>query len=387
MSIPSQKHLFQLPDDIHYLNGAYMSPLLKSVEAAGIANMIRKRNPSAIPTTDFFTEADMVKAKFGKLVNAAPEQVAIIPSASYGLANAVQNIPVNNGNTALVVSHEFPSGYYAIEKWCNQHQKALQCINAPNETAIVGEVWNEQILNSITDDTCAVLISSVHWTNGTIFNLKAIGEKCKQHHALFIVDGTQSVGAKHIDVAAYHIDALVCAAYKWLMGPYAIGLAYYSKAFDMGVPIEESWLNRSNAHDFTSLTKYTEDYLPGASRYSAGALGNFILLPMLNAALDQLLEWRTESIQSYCEQLTQPLLDFLLANGFGVEVANYRTKHLFGFTLPMHVEQAALLAKLKERKIFVSTRGKAIRVSTHLYNTEFDISALINTLSDFIKNN
>jgi selenocysteine lyase/cysteine desulfurase len=385
MTLSSQKHLFQLPDDIHYLNGAYMSPLLKSVEEAGIASMIRKRNPSAIPTTDFFTEADMVKAKFGKLVNAAPEQVAIIPSASYGLANAVQNIPINMGNTALIVGHEFPSGYYAIEKWCKQNSKTLKCIPAPNESTIVGEVWNEQILNSISDDTCAVVISSVHWTNGTLFNLKAIGEKCKLHGALFIVDGTQSVGAMHIDVKASYIDALVCAAYKWLMGPYAIGLAYYSKAFDMGVPIEESWLNRSNAHDFTSLTKYTEDYLPGASRYSAGALGNFILLPMLNSALDQLLEWGTESIQSYCEQLTQPLLDFLLANGFGVEVANYRTKHLFGFTLPPKIEQAVLLTNLKERKIFVSTRGKAIRVSTHLYNTDIDVQALIVALQDMDK--
>jgi selenocysteine lyase/cysteine desulfurase len=383
MTLSSQKHLFQLPEDIHYLNGAYMSPLLKSVEAAGIEGVIRKRNPSKISTGDFFTEAEAVKIKFGKLINSAPEQIAIIPSASYGLANAVQNIPLNIGNTAIVVSNEFPSGYYAIDKWCKQHNKNLQCINAPIETAIVGEVWNEQILDSITDDTCAVVISSVHWTNGTIYNLKAIGEKCKLHNALFIVDGTQSVGALAIDVATFHIDALVCAAYKWLMGPYAIGLAYYSKAFDGSTPIEESWLNRSNAHDFTSLTNYTEDYLPGASRYSAGALGNFILLPMLNAALDQILVWGTDMIQAYCEQLTKPLVDYLSANGFGIEDSNYRTKHLFGFTLPTNIEQAALLAKLQEKKIFVSTRGKVIRVSCHLYNSRLDIQSLLNVLESF----
>jgi selenocysteine lyase/cysteine desulfurase len=383
MTLTSQKHLFQLPEDIHYLNGAYMSPLLRSVEEAGIAGLIRKRNPSTIPTSDFFREAEEVKIKFGKLVNGAAEQVAIVPSASYGLANAIQNIPTDIGNTAIVVSNEFPSGYYAIEKWCKQHNKKLTCINAPNETAIVGATWNEQILSSITDDTCAVVISSVHWTNGTIYDLKAIGEKCQQHKALFIVDGTQSVGALAIDVAAFHIDALVCAAYKWLMGPYAIGLAYYSKAFDNGSPIEESWLNRSNAHNFTSLTQYTEDYMPGANRYSAGALGNFILLPMLNAALDQLLAWGADNTQTYCEQLTQPLTTYLSEHGFGIEDSNYRTKHLFGFTLPAHLEQAQLLKVLQTKKIFVSTRGKAIRVSTHLYNTDVDMQALIETLNLF----
>ncbi len=380
MIIKSQKYLFQLPEDIHYLNGAYMSPLLKTVEEAGIAGMIRKRNPSTIPTSDFFTEAEAVKIKFGKLVNGAAEQVAIIPSASYGLANAIQNIPTNTGNTALVVSNEFPSGYYAIEKWCEQHNKKIACINAPNETAVVGEVWNQKIIESINDDVCAVVISSVHWTNGTIYDLKAIGEKCQQHKALFIVDGTQSVGALAIDVAACHIDALVCAAYKWLMGPYAIGLAYYSKAFDNGSPIEESWLNRSNAHDFSSLTKYTEDYMPGANRYSAGALGNFILLPMLNAALDKLLTWGVDHIQIYCEQLTQPLITYLSENGFGIEDENYRTKHLFGFTLPPHIEQAQLLKVLQAKQIFVSMRGKAIRVSTHLYNTKADMTALIEAI-------
>jgi selenocysteine lyase/cysteine desulfurase len=385
MTLNSQKHLFQLPSDIHYLNGAYMSPLLKSVEEAGMTGMIKKRNPSAIPTSDFFTEAALVKAKFGKLINAASEQIAIIPSASYGLANAIQNIPVNIGNTALVVSHEFPSGYYAIEKWCKQHHKVLKCINAPNETAIVGEAWNDEILNSITDDTSAVVISSVHWTNGTVFNLKAIGEKCKQHQALFIVDGTQSVGAMPLDVESCHIDALVCAAYKWLMGPYAIGLAYYSKVFNQGTPIEESWLNRSNAHDFTSLTQYSNDYISGASRYSVGALGNFILLPMLNAALDQILSWNPSTIQSYCEELTKPLVDNLNSNGFGIENHHYRTKHLFGFTLPQNVEQSILLKELSDNKIFVSCRGKAIRISTHFYNDQSDIQSLIAVLKTFSK--
>ena len=63
----NQKHLFQLPDDIHYLNGAYMSPLLKSVEDAGLKGIIRKRNPLAIQPKDFFEGAELLKTNFGKL--------------------------------------------------------------------------------------------------------------------------------------------------------------------------------------------------------------------------------------------------------------------------------------------------------------------------------
>jgi hypothetical protein len=80
----SQKHLFDLPNDIHYLNGAYMSPLLKSVYDAGVEGMKRKLHPWKIKSEDFFSEAEGVKEKFGNLIHAPAQQVAIIPSASYG---------------------------------------------------------------------------------------------------------------------------------------------------------------------------------------------------------------------------------------------------------------------------------------------------------------
>ena len=41
------------------------------------------------------------------------------------------------------------------------------------------------------------------------------------------------------------------------MGPYAIGAAWYHEDFNHGQPIEEAWVNRDNARDFTSLTQYS----------------------------------------------------------------------------------------------------------------------------------
>jgi selenocysteine lyase/cysteine desulfurase len=378
----NQKHLFQLLTDIHYLNGAYMSPLLRSVEEIGIKSLIRKRNPTGIQPKDFFENAEVLKSNFGKLVNCPAKQVAIIPAASYGLSTAVNNLPKENGNTALVVSEEFPSGYYAIEKWCRDNHKSLQTIKAPDTLEKRGEKWNEEILKAINEDTAVVVMSSIHWTDGTLFDLKALGQKCKECSALFIVDGTQSVGALPIDVEACQIDALICAGYKWLMGPYSIGLAYYSEFFNNGIPLEETWVNRSNAQNFSGLTNYVDDYAPGAGRYNVGEYGNFILLPMMNAAIEQILEWKTENIQSYCHELTKSLIAYLRENGFWVEEDEYRAKHLFGFLLPPNISQEILLQKLQENKIYVSVRGKAIRLSTHLYNTEEDIAVLIRTLRE-----
>lgn len=380
----NQKHLFQLPENIHYLNGAYMSPLLRSVEEIGIQSLIQKRNPTSIQPKDFFETGEKVKANFGKLVNCPAQQVAIIPAASYGLTTAINNLPTDNGNTALVVSDEFPSGYYAIEKWCRDHGKQLKTIVAPEFKQGRGEIWNQRILDAINGDTAVVVMSTIHWADGTQFDLKSIGQRCKENNAFFILDGTQSVGALPIDVQECQVDALVCAGYKWLMGPYAIGAAYFSEYFNKGIPLEETWVNRSNAQQFSNLTQYVDDYAPGAGRYNVGEYGNFILLPMFNAALEQLLEWGVANIQTYCDELSQPLIDFLRSKGFWVEDDNYRAKHLFGMTFPKEVDSQQVLSQVQENKIYVSVRGKAIRISLHLYNTEKDITAFIDVLEKIL---
>lgn len=376
----AQKHLFNLPADIHYLNSAYMSPLMTTVEEAGIAGIRRKFDPSKIYDVDFFNTAELVKEKFARLINADAAQVAVIPAVSYGMRSVIDNIPAGKGTHAITISDEFPSGYYTINEWCKKNNRELKVIQAPQTFINRGKTWNERILEAINKDTAAVVMSSVHWTDGTRFNLQQIGERCKEMGAYFIVDGTQSTGALPIDVKKYKIDALVCAGYKWLLGPYSIGLAYYDEQFNIGTPVEDAWINKSNARDFTRLTKYVDEYAAGAMKFNVGENGNLILLPMLDRSLEQILEWGAASVQSYSNSLIHPLVDFLQQKNYWIEEEAYRTDHLFGFMLPPGIDRDTVLQKLKDRKIFVSVRGDAIRVSLHVYNTPADITALIETL-------
>ncbi len=376
----SQKHLFDLPPDIHYLNSAYMSPLMKSVYEAGIQGLQWKVNPSIIASDGFFKQAEVVRAQFAKLINASAQQIAVIPSASYGLKAAINNIPQNAGTHALVVGHEFPSDHYTISQWCKSNQKELKIIGAPKTTEGRAAEWNELIVNTITDQTCAVVLSTIHWADGTKFDLKRIGQKCKASNARFILDGTQSVGALVMDVDAFKIDALVCAAYKWLMGPYSIGLAYYNEIYNDGIPLEDSWMTKTNAEDFTNLTSYVDEYKAGAFRYNMGEFTNPIHLRMLERSLQQVYSWGVDNIQQYCETLIRPLVDFLRENGYWLEYDKHRENHLFGFSLPSHVDKKKLLQHLADKKVFVSLRGDIIRVSPHVYNNDTDIQALVNIL-------
>ncbi|WP_375579764.1 aminotransferase class V-fold PLP-dependent enzyme [Marivirga tractuosa] len=376
----NQKHLFNLPDNIHYLNGAYMSPNLKAVEQAGIAGVMRKTDPTSIKETDFFQPAEEVKSLFGKLISAPSKQIALIPSASYGLMNAIRNVPIKKGQHAITVNEEFPSDHLTLRKFCQDNQAELIVIKPPETILGRTQEWTEKIINSINEETAVVVMSSIHWMEGLKFDLKAIGEKCRATNTFFIVDGTQSVGALPMDVEAFKIDALICASYKWLLGPYSSGLAYYSEKFNDGEPIEYSWMTRKDSHDFSKLTTYPEEFGANAMRYNVGEFSNFIALPMIKSALEQILDWKPENIQNYCFELLQPLRKYLEDKGIEKDDDKLVSAHLYGLFLPEKVNLNNLLDDLKTNNIHLSARGSSIRISPHVYNNAKDINALIKVL-------
>lgn len=376
----SQKHLFRLDPEIHYLNCGYKGPLMKAAEQAAVQALIRDRNPSSITPEDFFNTAKEVKGRFADLVNCDPLQVALIPSTSYGFATALGNISCEPGQHAIVLKDEFPSGYFSLKTWCHKNQAILRVIGPDKDAQTPGESWNKKILDSITSETAVVLMSSVHWMNGLKFDLESIGQKCKTVGAIFIVDGTQSTGAAEMDVKRFKIDALICASYKWLFGPYGMGISYFGPAFDGGEPLEESWLNRTNSQDFGNLTKYDHEYTEESGRYNVGEMSNFILLPMLNESLKQINEWTVKEIENYCRELTNPLYDYLEIRGVTVEEEQYTSHHIIGLKLPVEFDPELLKSTLQANKISVSNRGENLRISVNVFNTTEDINQLIDAL-------
>ena len=381
--ISCQKHLFSLAEDVSYLNNAYRGPVLKSSEQAAMEDLQRMRNPQRIAPDDFFKGVKKVKGLFSQLIGSASDEVAIIPSTSYGFAIALSNWKVAKGKKAITVEDEFPSGYFSINRWANENDATLKVIQRPEGSEAKNERWNQEVLDAIDENTAVVLISSVHWMSGCRFDLEAIGVKCKEVGACFIVDGTQSVGAMPIDVKACQIDALICATYKWLLGPYSLGIAYFSSTFDQGKPLEESWMNRTNSQTFSSLTDYQEKYLPQANRFDVGETSHFVLMPMLEQSLIQILDWTPELIQTYDFELKKSLADFQESIGLGMDMSSYSSNHLFELPLKAGLNPLDLKEVLEQEKVIVSVRGKSLRVSINLFNNQKDIGQLIKVLLRF----
>ena len=377
-----QRSRFTLPAGVHYLNCAFMAPLAVAVRAAGIQGIDRRMAPHLIRPEDFFDESHHLRCLFSRVVNIPdPNRVAIVPSVSYGLASVARNVPAARGDNVVILEEQFPSNVYAWRRLCADRGLELRTVEAPSrDTRGRALEWNIRLLSSIDRRTALVSVPHVHWADGTLFDLEQVAERARDCSALLAVDGTQSVGAMPFDVQRIRPDALVCAGYKWLLGPYSMGLAYYGPAFDGGAPIEENWITRRGAEAFSELVRYRDDYEPAAIRYDVGERSNFVLVPMLAAALELVLEWTVPAIQDYCRQLTADLTETLRERGHWVEEPRRRGGHLFGVRMRDSVDRTRLAERLHERQVAVSFRGDAIRVAPHLYNDADDAGALLDAI-------
>ncbi|GFZ75935.1 aminotransferase [Aquaticitalea lipolytica] len=386
MSLQHQKHLFDIPEEITYLNIAAQSPSFKAIYEAGLEGLKQKNRPYSITISDYFEPVTELKKLFAELVDVDDyNRIATIPAVSYGIATVANNIKLNAGDEIIVIHEQFPSNIYAWQKLADKYNAVIKTIKAPNTDVNRVKQWNESIIDAISDKTAVVAMGNIHWSNGSLFDLKTIRQKTKTHNALLIIDGSQSVGVLPFSVKEIQPDALICAGYKWLFGPYGCAYAYYGAYFDNGVPIEENWSNRLNSENFSGLTNYESQYKPLANRYSVGESGNFIYVRMQIAALKQVIEWSPKKIQEYCKSISADAVKDLRALGCIIEDDNYRSHHLFGIKLPDDLDVNILKSALAEQHIFVSFRGNYIRISCHLFNTSEDFKKLVACMSSILQ--
>jgi selenocysteine lyase/cysteine desulfurase len=216
----------------------------------------------------------------------------------------------------------------------------------------------------------------VQWTSGGRLDVVRIGAACRKLGTALVLDLTQSLGALPFSVGDVRPDFAVAASYKWLLGPYSVGLLYVGPKWQGGLPLEENWIQRANARDFSSLILYTEDYDAGARRFDMGERANFALLPAAVRAMKQLQEWRVAEISETAGALTRRLAEAAADLGFSAPPEPLRAPHYLSLR-----RQAAIPKELPEmlarEKVFVSVRGSSIRVTPHVYNTVDDGDRLI----------
>jgi selenocysteine lyase/cysteine desulfurase len=374
--IPSQRRHFAMPADIHYLNCAYMSPLSNEAVTAMETGARLKAAPWTYKPQDFFSVCEEFRERAGRIMNVSPDSIAIVPSASYGLATAARNLPVSRGQEIIVLADQFPSNLYIWREKAAEVGGHIVTVYRDAQAA-----WTDAVLDAIDADTAIVAVPHCHWADGRVVDLEVVGAKCRAHGAALVLDLTQSLGAMPIDFAKVQPDFAVAACYKWLMGPYGTAMLYVDAQHQGGNPIEQNWINRAGAEDFARLVDYRNDFQPGARRFDMGEKSNPPLLLGAIAGLDFLLQFGVQAVAETLATYGDAIADLAMPLGIEAAPVGIRAAHFLSLGFPDGVPEG-LTDRLAAANVFASLRSTSLRVTPHLYNEPRDWQRLIAVLEE-----
>ena len=146
-----------------------MSPLLTSVVRAIDNGSRLKANPWKLKISNFFDDIEEARELFSSLMHTVASNIAIIPSASYGVQTAANNLQIPKGSKVLVLSDQFPSNVYPWRRIAKQKGAEIKTVNVPD-----GEAATEYIVDALDERFSVCATANVLWTNGSLIDLSLI---------------------------------------------------------------------------------------------------------------------------------------------------------------------------------------------------------------------
>jgi len=372
---------FDIPRDICYLNAAYMTPQPRRVVDAAMRGATRRSQPWRITPADFFSEVEALRAAFAQQVGCSADNIAIVPSASYGVSCAAANLPVQRGDVILALNDQFPSNYYSWRRQALASGAEFHVVSRDES-----QTWADALLEAIKlrgDDIAIATLEGHHWTSGEVVDLEVVTPALREVGARVVLDLTQTIGGCPIDISVLAPDFMVAAGYKWQFCPYGVAFLYVDEKYFDGVPIEEAWMGRDGAEDFSRLVDFTDQYQPGARRFDAGEKSSFSNIAGALAALQMLAEWGIENISTALAVTNTRIAEILAGYGFETMATDARAPHFHGAQLP-DTDPRKLAAHLIDSGVYASVRGDHLRVAPHLYTDDEDLARFDGALQNIL---
>jgi len=361
---------FDIPRDVCYLNACYMTPQPRAVLDAAVHGARYRSEPWRIMPQDFFARVETLRSSFARQVGCAADNIAIVPSAGYGVSCAALNLPLSRNGLVLTMEDQFPSNYYAWRRHALESGAEFEVVAREP-----GQSWAEAFLAAIEkhgDRIDVATLEGHHWSSADVIDLESIIPLLRDAGAGVVLDLTQTVGAFPVDVRRLAPDFMVTAGYKWQFCPYGVGFLYVDDAHFDGVSVEEPWMGRDGAEDFSRLAEFTDRYQAGARRFDVSEKSSFSNVEAAIAALGKLDEWGIASISQTLAETNLRLADILATHGFTVAAPETRAPHFQGARIPA-TDPRQLATTLNEHGIYASVRGEHLRVAPHVYTDDGDL--------------
>jgi selenocysteine lyase/cysteine desulfurase len=325
---------------------------------------------SSAPWNDWMDVYEAMRAEFARFINAAPDEIAIVPSATAGI-NAIANaVQFDQRPKVVMGEYEFPT---TGQIWLAQQTRGAQIeFLAGKSNAIPLEAYER----SIDERTAIVPLTQVSFLNGFRSDVTAVTRLAHDKGALLLLDGYQDCGTRPIDVKAMDVDFYVTGTLKYLLGPPGLAFLYVRRSFvERSMPSLTGWMAQRDVFAFNTKKL---DPAAEARRFEGGSPP----IPNIFAArpaLDLLVSIGMENVAAQIAELTRAFLQGTRALGIASKTPDTSVGPL---VVLRSTDSAALVNQLVARGIVVSARLDGVRFSFHAYNNRADVDAALTVLEE-----
>ena len=375
--LASQRALFDIPREVCFLNAASYSPLPLATLEAGRRGVARKGQPWLIDNAFAFEQYERTRRAAAAIVNADPDDIALTPSISYGVATAAKNLRAPPGSRVLVLEDDHSSPVLEWLARARAGELAVETVRKPGD-----HDWTAALSAAIerpgAPRLAAVSVSSVHWSDGGLIALDRIVPAARAQGAMVLIDATQGAGVLELDVRKLDPDYVAFPTYKWLLGPYGRAFLYVAKRHQNGVPLEQTSYGRRAVRAEQDVYFTDTDYVANARRFDMGERDHFISMEMAAIGMEMVAKWSAPAIAARLGMLTGRLAEGLRGRGVSFPAASVRVPHILSLAFDGGLPKG-LIEQLASANIHVAPRLGRMRISPHVYNDEADIDRFLET--------
>jgi selenocysteine lyase/cysteine desulfurase len=365
--------------DVAYLNVSTQGPVPLVAARASQAAIEWKKSPHTIPQEAYFGLPDRIRALLARLINAAPEEIAITTGASSGLLAVAQAIAWQAGDEILIARGEFPAH---LATWIPLAERDALTVKIvlPAGRFLAAD----DLIAQLGPRTRLISVSLVRFDDASLLDAQRLTAACRRAGVYVLLDASQCAGAMPMDVRVLGADFLVCAGYKWLLSPYGTGFLWVrGDLIDQLRVAPFYWMAVEGAANFHSLPLTGMKPARGARRWDAPETASFFNLAAMQASLEFLLRVGVANIWTHNAALLKPLIERLPRDRcILASPADATARGPFAcFAARSPEKTEALYQKLSAEKVIVAMRENAIRVAPHLYNSPHDVDRLVSSIS------
>jgi len=363
---------FVLNEKITFFNNGTAGPASRAV----LATHERVDREIAENPYDPFhlTEVVKVRQQIADFVNASPEEVFFTHSTSDGMNIFAHGIDWRPGDEVILAKDEHPGGYQPYQTIEKRQGIKIVWVDLPRPA-----VSPEQIVDiykkAITPKTRLIVVSHVIFVSGLLTPIRELTELAHSKGLLISVDGAQSFGVLPIDVKEIGFDHYAGPGQKWLLAGTGTGFTYIPKALHSKV-----W----PLHGFDEIGAPNPYPI---LRYEKSGQPNIPAWIGIGTALKLQLAIGKENIEQRDRQLATKLRSGLRdIPGVTLYTSNdpHVSSSLTTFSIAGQTPESVFQTLIDKDQIYIRTiiedDFKALRVSTHIYNTPEEVDHILTAL-------